>query len=308
MSARDPIDSVLMIGFGGPASSSDVRPFLDNVLRGRAIPKDRYEAVVQHYKAIGGRSPYNEWTLRQRDALRAMLAARDVAIPVEVGMRNWSPCLEEAIRTLVGSGARNTLGFIMAAFRCEASWERYQMSAREAATKVGAAAPQIVYPSAWNEHPRFIAAIASRIRETLRRLDERDRARAALIFTAHGIPCAMSNDSGYARQVEASCELVARACGFSRWRLAYQSRSGNPRESWLEPDVLSVIRDNAGGVAVVAPIGFLCDHVEVLYDLDIEAAAVARDAGVTMVRAPTVGDHPEFIAMMCDIVREHRGG
>jgi protoporphyrin/coproporphyrin ferrochelatase len=299
-------DAVLIVGFGGPTGAEEIRPFLDNVLRGRSIPRERYEAVVHHYELLGGRSPYNDLTMRQADALRAELARDNLTIPVAVGMRNWQPYVDDALATLAHGGARRVLAFIMAAHRSEASFERYQETTAAAAEKLETRALEIIYPEPWFAHPKFISAVAARIDEALAHLDASERARAQIIFTAHSIPVAMAAASPYVEQLTESSRLVAAKLGFENWTLAFQSRSGSPRDPWVEPDIGAALRKlGRGSSAVVVPIGFLCDHVEVLYDLDVEAAAIAREAGVRMQRASTVSDHPEFIAMMAEIVRRH---
>lgn len=299
-------DAVLIVGFGGPTRAEEIRPFLDNVLRGRPVPPERYEEVVHHYELLGGRSPYNDLTMRQADALRAALARGGLQIPVAVGMRNWQPYIGDALATLAHAGARRVLAFIMAAHRSEASFERYQETVRAAAGKLRDRAPEIVYPEPWFAHPKFIDAVAARAAEALAQLDAAARARAQLIFTAHSIPVAMAAASPYVEQLTESSRLVAAKLGFENWTLAFQSRSGSPRDPWLEPDIGAALRKlDRGAIAVIVPIGFLCDHVEVLYDLDVEAAALAREAGVRMYRAATVSDHPEFIAMMAEIVCRH---
>jgi protoporphyrin/coproporphyrin ferrochelatase len=305
MPAKAKCDSVLMIGFGGPTRADEVRPFLDNVLRGRPIPRERYEDVVHHYDLLGGRSPYNELTMRQAAALRAELAKKGAALPVAVGMRNWNPYVADSMRALAENGARRVLGFIMAAHRSEASFERYQATVSDALATLGEAAPQIVYPQSWHDHPLFTTAVASRAREAFSRLEFPERSRARLIFTAHSIPLAMAQAGPYVEQLTQSARIVAADLGIDSWQFAYQSRSGSPRDAWLEPDIKDTLRNLDTKTAVVVPIGFLCDHVEVLYDLDIEAAQVARDAGIRMERAPTVGDHPLFIEMMASIVAAH---
>ena len=305
MAAKAKCDAVLMIGFGGPTGPDEVRPFLENVLRGRPIPPERYEEVVHHYDLLGGRSPYNDLTMRQAAALRAELEKKGVRVSVAVGMRNWRPYVADAMRSLADSGARRVLGFIMAAHRSEASFERYQATVEDARAALGEAAPEVVYPQPWHDHPLFVTAVASRAREALSRLDPPERSRARLIFTAHSIPLTMAQAGPYVDQLTQSARIVAADLGIDTWQFAYQSRSGNPREPWLEPDVGQVLRGVNGRAAIVMPIGFICDHVEVLYDLDIEAAQVARAAGIRMERAPTVGDHPLFIEMMASIVAAH---
>jgi len=305
MAAKAKCDAVLMIGFGGPTRADEVRPFLDNVLRGRPIPRERYEEVVHHYDLLGGRSPYNDLTMRQAAALRAELEKKGARIPIMVGMRNWKPYVADAMRALVDGGARRVLGFIMAAHRSEASFERYQATVDEARAALGARAPEVVYPQPWHDHPLFTSAVASRAREAYSRLEFPERRRARLIFTAHSIPIAMANAGPYVEQLTQSARIVAAELGIDTWQFAYQSRSGSSRDAWLEPDIKDTLRSLDAKSAVVVPIGFLCDHVEVLYDLDIEAAQVARDAGIRLERAPTVGDHPLFIEMMASIVAAH---
>jgi protoporphyrin/coproporphyrin ferrochelatase len=305
MSAKAKCDSVLMVGFGGPTRADEVRPFLDNVLRGRPVPRERYEAVVHHYEALGGASPYNELTMRQADALRAELSKKNIGAPVAVGMRNWKPYVADSLRSLAENGARHVLAFMLAPHRSEASWDRYHQTVRDAQAALGESAPEVEYPEPWHDHPLFIKAVASRTREALARLDASERSRASIIFTAHSIPVAMAEASQYVEQLTASARMVADDLNVGAWQFAYQSRSGNPRDRWLEPDIDETIRNLASDVAVVVPIGFLCDHVEVLYDLDIAAVQTAREIGIRIERAPTVGDHPLFIEMMASIVRGH---
>lgn len=308
MSANSKCDGVLLIGFGGPTRADQVRPFLDNVLRGRPVPKERYEAVVHHYDLLGGRSPYNDLAMIQAAALHAELRKKNIPAPVSVGMRNWTPYVVESMRALADGGARRVLGFILAAHRCEASFERYQETVREAQATLGERAIEVVYPEPWHDHPLFIKAVASRAREAYARLEASERSRAALIFTAHSIPVAMARAGTYVEQLTQSARMVAAELGIDRWQFAYQSRSGSPRESWLEPDINATIRSLDTKLAVVVPLGFLCDHVEVLYDLDIETKQIARECGVRMERAPTVGGHPLFIEMMATIARPYLAG
>lgn len=309
MASSGRCEAVLVVGFGGPTRPEEIRPFLDNVLRGRPVPRERYEEVVRHYQSMGGRSPYNELTFLQARALRNELAGEGITIPVEVGMRNWEPYVVDAMVALQRAGARRALGFIMAAFRSEASWERYQGVVRAACEALGPRAPEVEYPEPWHAHPKFIAAVAARAAEALARVEPDERRRAYLIFTAHSIPVAMASGAPYVEQLTESCRLVAAQLGIKSWTLAFQSRGGSPRDPWLEPEIGPALQKlKAGAIAILVPIGFLCDHVEVLYDLDIEAVGVARESGVRIERAGTVSDHPEFIAMIAEIVRLHLRG
>jgi len=295
--------AVMLIGFGGPNSADEIRPFLDRVLKGRPVPRERYEDVVHHYELIGGRSPYNELTTRQAAALRERLKRDGHDVPVMVGMRNAAPSFEDALRESMRMRVRRVAGFVLAAYRCEASWDRYIEEVEEVRERIGKGAPEVIYPRNWHDDRRYIAAVADRVREAFERLTPRERERAELLFTAHSIPVAMAANAPYVAQLEESSRLVAEAVAIKRWRVAYQSRSGSPREPWLGPAIGEVLR-GIGGPAVVMPIGFLCDHVEVLYDLDIEARAIADAARVRMERAATVGDHPAFIALMAGLAGE----
>jgi len=299
-------DAVLLIAFGGPDRMAAVRPFLANVLRGRSVPPERIEEVVHHYELFDGRSPMNELTFRQAEALRADLAARGPGIPVYVGMRNWTPYLHETLAQMRADGAREALGIVMAPHRSYSSYEQYQENVAEAHARVGDGAPGVDYLGPWFDHPGFIEAVTDRIATAMAAVPTEHRERTSLVFTAHSIPSAMASRAPYADQLGASARLAAARVGAARWSIAYQSRSGTPHTPWLEPDINDVIRalGRAGERAVVVvPIGFVCDHIEVLYDLDMEARETARSAGVAFYRAGTVLDHPAFIGMLGDLVR-----
>ncbi len=297
-------DAVLVIAFGGPERSEDIRPFLENVTRGRPIPKERIEEVAHHYELIGGRSPLNELTFRQVRGLESALKGRGRAIPIYVGMRNWHPFLTETIGEMKKANLRRAIGVIMAAHQSEASWQRYQQNVSDAIAKTGAHL-SVEYTPPLFDHPLFIESVSDRVKECFIQIPDADRKDAILIFTAHSIPTSMADESPYVEQLTTSSRLVAERLGHENWMLAYQSRSGRPTDPWLEPDVCDVIRGLCvKGIKyiVVAPIGFVCDHVEVLYDLDIEAAGVANEVGIKMLRAKTVNDDPKFIAALADVI------
>ena len=299
------VDSVLLIAFGGPERPEDIRPFLQIVAAGRPIPPDRLEEVAHHYEQIGGRSPLNALTRAQAERLAAALAGQGRALPVWVGMRNWHPFLHEALADMADRGRRRAIGLILSSLQAETSWARYVDDVAAAREKVGPGAPEIVFAAPWSDHPRFTEAMVDRARQALEQVAPDRRAAARLIFTAHSVPVAMAAGSPYAAELEAVARRVVGRLGSRPWAIAYQSRSGSPREPWLEPDVGAVIRtlarDGARDVVVV-PVGFVCDHVEVLYDLDVEARAVADAAGVGFHRALAANDHPVFIAMLADLV------
>jgi ferrochelatase len=299
-------EAVLLIGFGGPTAPGDVRPFLANVLRGRPAPPRRVEEVVRHYEIIGGFSPYNELTFRQARALRDHLRRHGPALPVFVGMRNWHPYLAETLALLQRSGVRRAIGFILAAQQNDASWDRYQRDVAAARATLADAAPEIDYVPGWHDHPLFLAAMVERVGEALRACPIEDRSALRLIFTAHSIPVSLAATSPYVAQLEEQARAIAASFPGLAHRLAFQSRSGNPADPWLEPDVGAALAEEAARgtrAVVVAPLGFLCDHVEVLYDLDVEARAIADGLGLPMIRARAVNDHPTFVAMMADVIR-----
>ena len=301
------IDAVLLIAFGGPTAPHEIVPFLENVTRGRRIPRERLEEVAHHYAQMpGGRSPLNELTLAQAQALAGALAGVGMPLEVHVGMRNWRPYLHETLAELAARGVRRCLGIIMSPLRSEVSWNRYQADVAEARART-AGAPEVVFAPPWSTRHGFIAAVADRARHALAEAPEGSRRWTPLVFTAHSIPVAMADASPYVEDFTTTSRTVAERIGHARFTLAYQSRSGRPEDRWLEPDVNDVLASLAVDGerhAVVVPIGFVCDHVEILYDLDVDAAARARERGLTLHRARAVNDHPAFIAALAEIVKK----
>ncbi len=299
-------DAVMLVAFGGPTGPDEIRPFLDIVSRGRPISPKRLDEVARHYERMpGGRSPLNDLTGAQARALTAALERDGVRLPVFVGMRNWHPFLHETLADMAARGVRRVLAIILSPMRTEASWERYIQNVTDARARV-TGAPEVAFAPPWSEHPRFIAAVADRARAALDTIAAARRQWTPLVFTAHSVPVAMAEASPYVENLTGAARAVAAALEHPRWSIAYQSRSGSPREPWLEPDVNDVVRSLAGDGerdAVIVPVGFVCDHVEVLYDLDIEATGIAAGLGLTLHRAAGVNDHPEFIAMLADLVR-----
>lgn len=295
-------DAVLLLAFGGPTRPEEIRPFLENVVRGRRIPPERLDAVAHHYHRIGGRSPLNDLTFRQAEALRRALGR----LPVYVGMRNWSPYVADALTTMVSHGVQDAIGVLLSPFACEASRARYVEAVDAARVALGPRAPRIRYVPSWHVHPGFIEAMAERVTTALAAIPESRRAAALVVFTNHSIPTAMADASPYVAEFSAAAAATAARTGHPHWTLAYQSRSGNPHDSWLEPDVTALLATlPARGIrdVVLAPIGFICDHVEVLYDLDVEATEAATRLGLSLARAGTVSDHPAFIATLAELVR-----
>jgi ferrochelatase len=301
-------DSVLLISFGGPQGLDDIRPFLSNVLRGRRVAPERVEEVAHHYELFGGVSPITELTQRQADGLRDRLIRAGHPLPVYVGMRNWHPYIADTLRAMSAAGHRNAIGFIAAAQHSYSSCQQYKenvVAARAELRGRDNADIDVTYVRSWFAHPLFIAANAQHVREARENLPADVRGRARLIFTAHSVPVAMASRSQYRQQLLESSRLVANAAGMDDWALVYQSRSGRPEDPWLEPDIGDYLRrEHAAGLAaaVVCPIGFVCDHIEVLYDLDREAAGIAASLGLPMTRAAAVNDDPLFLDMMADVV------
>ena len=297
-------DHVLVIGFGGPTKPEEVRPFIEEVARGFNIPEARLKEVERHYEAIGGRSPYNELTFKLVSQLEESLKQNRFRVPVFVGMRNWHPFLKETISEIKERGLKKGVGVILAPHRSEVSFERYLKNVEEARRAVGAEEIEYEYLPSWHAHPLFIQAQAEFVGKIYDPLTAEEKGSTHLLFTAHSIPVAMAEKSRYVEEIKESSSLVVRALQVSHWGVAYQSRSGSPREPWLGPDLLTVIRELKQKTVLLVPIGFLCDNAEVLYDLDIEAKEAAGKSGVRYLRAPTVTGHPKFTALLTELIGE----
>jgi protoporphyrin/coproporphyrin ferrochelatase len=302
-------DAVLLIAFGGPSSPEEIRPFLQRVTQGLRIPSERLEEVAHHYEAVGGKSPLNEITFRQAAAVQAGLAAANIHIPVYAAFRNAAPFFIDTLKQMSGDGIRQALGFILSSHQTEASWERYQKNIADARAEIGDRAPQLDYCPGWHDHPLFIQSWVERIEAVLARLPADRRQSTPIVFSAHSVPSAMAAQSPYEVQLEESARLIADRLGLPKCSLAYQSRSGRPSDPWLEPEIGTEIQRlaNEGHPAiVVAPIGFVSDHVEVLYDLDIAAKKIAQARGMTFYRVSCPNDHSTFIRMMVDVIEQKR--
>ena len=299
-------DAILMIGYGAPEKIEDIRPFLQNVAKGRPIPPDRLEEVAHHYELFGGKSPLNEYTYKQASGLQNKLAENGYEIPVYVGMRNWHPFIPDTIREMSEKGVKNVVGMIMAAHQSDASWERYQRDVQEALTELGIEM-EFKYSAPLFNHPLFIEDSADRVLDCLNEIPPEEYSQTMILFTAHSIPTPMAEASPYVEQLMTTARLIAQRLNYDNWRLVYQSRSGRPTDPWLEPDVCDVIEEIAkeGVKNVIAqPIGFICDHIEVLFDIGIEAQEVSDEAGINLLRAKTVNDDPKFIEAMADVVEK----
>jgi ferrochelatase len=306
-------DSVLIVSFGGPQGVADIRPFLANVLRGRRIPQHRIDEVAKHYEHFGGVSPLTRLTFQQADGLRERLAHGGHPLPVYVGMRNWHPYLADTLRQMSDDGRRHAIGFIGAAHQSYSSCQQYRENvadARAALQAEGRPDVDVTYVESWYDHPLFIDTNAAHVGDAVRRLPDEVRRHARLVFTAHSIPTSMAQSSRYREQLDAASRSVAARAGMTDWALVYQSRSGRPEDPWLEPDVCEYLRqERAAGLraVVLCPIGFICDHIEVLWDLDHDAAAVCREVDLPMARAEAANADPRFLDMMADVVLKTLG-
>ncbi len=283
----------MIVSFGGPEQREDVIPFLENVLRGRNVPRERMLEVAEHYYHFDGRSPIN-------DQNRALIAAlREViGIPIYWGNRNWHPLLAGTVRQMRDDGIRNAVAFTTSAFGSYSGCRQYFENIQRACAEVGQGAPEIAKIPPFSAHPLFIEAMADRVRVALAELPG-----VPVIFTAHSVPVSMAQTSPYVQELEAACQRVAEAAGASDWKLVYQSRSGPPTQPWLGPDICEYLKENPAD-CVIAPIGFLSDHMEVLYDLDTEAKTLCDELGVRMVRAGTVGTHPAMVRLIAELIEQ----
>jgi ferrochelatase len=301
-----PYDSLLLVSFGGPESREEVIPFLENVLRGRPVPRQRMLEVAEHYYHFGGRSPIND---QNRALLRALEAEPDIRLPLFWGNRNWQPYLAGTLRQMATHRRRRALAFITSAFSSYSGCRQYLEDIERARGEVGPEAPVVERLRPFYNHPLFIAAVADCVREAFARLPSERRATAHLIFTAHSIPVAMAETSEYVRQIEETASLVAASLGRDDFHIVYQSRSGAPGQPWLGPDIVEALGTLTGARdVVVMPLGFISDHMEVLYDLDTEARHAAEALGLNLVRASTPGTHPAFVSMIVELIRERTDG
>lgn len=306
-------EAILILSFGGPEKPEDVMPFLENVTRGRGVPPERLREVAEHYYHFGGRSPINDQNRALIGALREHLERRGLALPVYWGNRNWHPFLADTVRQMKADGIRRAYAFATSAFSSYSGCRQYREDIARAVAEAGQGAPEIIKLRVYFNHPGFLEPMTERVRAALALLPGDAAAAAHLVFTAHSLPLAMAETSDYVAQLAEACRLVAEGCGHPRHVLVYQSRSGPPAQPWLEPDILDWLRQLAAASpasrdVVVAPIGFVSDHMEVLYDLDEEAKLLAGQLGLRLIRAATVGAHPRFVRMIVELVEEHTRG
>lgn len=307
-------DAILIVSFGGPEGPDDVIPFLENVLRGKNVPRERMLEVAEHYLHFGGVSPINQQCRALIAALRDELAEHGPQLPIYWGNRNWHPMLADTLRQMRDDGIKHALAFMTSAFSSYSGCRQYRENVTQARAEVGEGAPKIDKLRTFFNHPGFIDPMRERVQAAIDQTPAGRQAKATtqIVFTAHSIPLAMASGCAYEAQLQESCRLVAEAFPEQSWRLVYQSRSGPPTQPWLEPDICDYLRElhKQGEVTdvIISPIGFISDHMEVLFDLDTEARSVCAELGLNMIRAGTVGTHPVFIGMIRELIFERMGG
>lgn len=309
--SRRTYDAFLLVSFGGPEKRDDVIPFLENVLRGRNVPRERMLAVAEHYYHFDGISPINAQNRALIAALTDEFASAGLKLPIYWGNRNWHPLLPDTLRQMREDGVRRALACFTSAFSSYSGCRQYRENIEAAREVVGAGAPQVDKIRVFYNHPGFIEPMAERVRLALEQIPAERRAAARLVFTAHSIPNSMAANCKYEQQLAEAARLTAELAGHPEHLTAYQSRSGPPTQPWLEPDINDLLRSFAAkGVrdTVVVPIGFVSDHMEVIYDLDDEAQKTAAAVGLNLVRAGTVGTHPRFVRMIRELVEERIAG
>jgi ferrochelatase len=300
-------DALLIVSFGGPEGREDVIPYLENVLRGRNVPRHRLEEVAEHYYLFSGVSPINDQNRALIAALKDDFAANDLNLPIYWGNRNWHPYLTDTLRQMREDGVKKALALFTTAYSSYSSCRQYREDIARAQAQIGEGAPEVHKLRVFYNHPGFIEPNIENLKAAFEQIPEERRAAAALVFTGHSLPLPMARHSAYEVQLREVCRLVGEGIGRDDWALVYQSRSGSPHQPWLEPDINSHLRQlKESGVTdvVVQPVGFISDHMEVMFDLDTEARQICAEIGLNMVRAATVGTHPQFISMIRELILE----
>lgn len=300
-------DALLLVSFGGPEGRDDVMPFLENVLRGRNVPRERMLQVAEHYYQFDGVSPINQQNRSLIAGMREELKQHGPDLPIYWGNRNWHPMLADTLREMRDAGVDRALALFTSAYSSYSGCRQYREDIDRAREVVGEGAPVVDKLRVFFNHPGFVEANADRVRQALATLPS-DRGDVELVFTAHSIPSAMAGGCRYEAQLKETAALVSDAVETPRWSLVYQSRSGPPTQPWLEPDVCEYLEQRAEGgdrsPCVIAPIGFISDHMEVIYDLDHEAREACERLEIPMARAGTVGNHPRFLRGLRELIAE----
>lgn len=300
-------DALLVVSFGGPEGKDDVIPFLENVLRGRNVPKERMLEVAEHYYSFGGISPINEQNRQLIKAVEEDFKINGIELPIYFGNRNWHPLLPDTLSKMKEDGIKRALAFFTSAFSSYSGCRQYRENILDAQDLVGPGAPIIDKIRQYFNHPGFVETMQSRVEDALKKINAAHRSEVRLVYTAHSIPSSMAETCRYEAQLNEACRLISEAVDIKNWDLVYQSRSGPPTQPWLEPDVcdhLRALSDDGQKNVVVVPVGFISDHMEVLFDLDTEAREVADEHNMNMVRAGSAGTHSRFVRMIRELVLE----
>lgn len=301
-------DAILIMSFGGPEGPDDVMPFLENVTRGRGVPRERLEEVSEHYQHFGGVSPINAQNRALIAALEEELAEHGPNLPVYFGNRNWHPHIKDTMQQMKDDGVRHAIAFFTSGFSCYSGCRQYRENIMEAQEAVGEGAPEVDKIRVFYNHPGFIYPVTDNVRNALAQWPEEEREKVHIVFTAHSIPMGQARNSQYEQQLQEACRIVAEdMLATENYKLVYQSRSGPPQVPWLEPDILDYMHEiHEQGIndIVVMPIGFVSDHMEVMFDLDEEAHELAEELGMKMVRAQSVGTAEPFVKMIRELIVE----
>jgi ferrochelatase len=305
-------DALILISFGGPEGHDDVMPYLENVLRGKNVPRERMLEVAEHYYHFDGVSPINQQNRDLIDAIKVELKEHDIDLPVYWGNRNWHPMIPDALREMKNDGVKKALAFFTNGYSCYSGCRQYRENIADAQAAIGEGAPEVHKTRMFFNHPSYIAASVDRVQTAFNEIPEERRSETKFIFTAHSIPNSMADFCKYSTQLTESCKLIMEQVGEYNWELVYQSRSGPPQQPWLEPDVcdrIKELKENDGVTDIVMhPVGFVSDHMEVLYDLDTEAKDLCQELGINMVRSLSVGIHPKFVTMIRELIQERIAG
>lgn len=301
-------DAVLLVSFGGPERREDVVPFIEDVVRGRNVASDRVLELAARYELLGGVSPINAQNRALLAALLGELGAQGPALPVYWGNRHWHPRLSDSLRQMADDGVGRALAFVTSAFSSYPGCRQYLEAIEHARRQVGPRAPRVEKLRVFYNHPGFIEPMAERAAAALQQIPPQRRAAARVIYTAHSLPLRTARNCAYESQLYEACRLVSERLDRGDWQLVYQSRSGPASQPWLEPDIRDHLRELgrrvSGGDVVIVPIGFVSEHMEVVYDLDVAARAVCDELGLNLVRAAVVGCHPRFVRMIRELIQE----
>lgn len=300
-------DAILLMSFGGPEKPEDVVPFLENVTRGRGIPKERLAEVGEHYYQFGGKSPINDQNLALIAALKEELTEHHLDLPIYFGNRNWHPLITDTMQQMADDGVKRVIAFFTSAFSSYSGCRQYREDIMRAQEAVGDSAPEVDKLRVFYNHPGFIQPTVENLNKALEAWPDNERNTVRIIFTAHSLPMGQARNSAYEAQLNEACRIVAEMLGTENYALVYQSRSGPPHMPWLEPDIIDYIEEiHVQGVddIIIMPIGFISSHMEVIFDLDTEAAQKAEELGMKMVRANTVDTAKPFVSMIRELIVE----